>query len=182
MKFFTKNRPKTTFFAILALLSIILCSCDTLPRDCRSQLESPFKADIDGEIDGEKISATVICDPTEHKTKEIYDRLTVTFKDGSLDGITVTLRSDGKATVRLRSSIENLPLYSGLAEPFTSLSPSAEPYSVKQTESGFEIVFKDDNLLTTCYFDKDGVITKVEGNISGREILFNVTNFEQIKK
>lgn len=182
MLFFTKSHLKTTFFAIFALLSITLCSCDTLPKDCRTQLEKPFKAEVEGEIDGVKISATVLCDPTEHKTKEIYDKTTVTFKDGSLDGITVTLRSDGKATVRLRNSVENLPLYSGLAEPFTSLSPSVEPHSVKQTESGFEIVFKDDQLLTTCYFDKYGVIKKVEGRAYGREILLNITKFEQIEK
>lgn len=182
MKNFIRKHLKPTFFAILALFSVILASCDSLPAECLSKLEEPFRADVCGEVDGEKISAAVFCDPTEHKTKEIYDRVTVTFKEGALDGITATLRSDGKATVRLRNSRETLPLYSGLVEPFNSLCPETKPYSTKKTENGFEIVFKEDKMLVTCYFDRDGIIKSIDGEVNGRQVQLEITNFEQLPK
>ena len=166
----------------MVLVSCALYSCDNLPNNCASKLKTPFRAEVEGEVDGDAIAATVYCDPTVHKTKEIYDKITVTFKGGALDGITVTLRSDNKATVRLRNFKEALPLYSGLVEPFTALCPETKPYSVKKTADGYEIVFKEKKMTVTCYFDGEGIIKRAEGEVCGRQVDLNVTKFEQLPK
>ncbi len=183
MKIFTINNTKWTVFAIFIAIAASLCSCDYLPAECSSYLESPFRADAEGEINGERISAELYCDPTEHKTKEIYNRLIITFKSGKgLEGITVSLRSDGLATVRLRGTTEELPLYSGLAQPFTALCPQSEPYAIRKTEGGCEIEYRDGDSWAILFFDESGVIKRVNGEILSRHLDLNVTNFEQIPK
>lgn len=171
-----------TIFAILIIATLSLSACDSLPSEYDRQLSSPFRAKLEGEIDGEKIIATVYCDPTEHKTKEIYNVLTVTFESGSLEGITANLRSDGRATVRLRNSEEELPLYSGITEPFTALFPNCEPYAIRQTGDGCEVEFRDEDISVICYFGNDGTIKRVEGEVDKRAVLLNIINFEQIPK
>lgn len=174
---------KKTVFALLALFFISLAACDSMPEECLSQLERPFRTEVEGEINGKEVKAEIFCDPTEHKTKEIYDRLTVTFlSPKSLDGITVTLRSDGKATVRLKDSEETLPLYSGLCEPFASLWQSSEPRAVRKTDDGYEIEFKEESYDMTYFFDKDGKPKRIQGETGGRKIELNITKFEQIEK
>lgn len=183
MTFFGEKSIKKTVFALLALFAVSLSSCEYMPRECLSQFESPFRAEVEGKIDGEAVAAEIFCDPTEHKTKEIYDRLTVTFlAPKSLEGITVTLRSDGKATVRLNNSEETLPLYSGFTEPFASLWQSPEPSAVRKTDDGYEIEFKEKDYDLTYFFDKDGQPTLIQGEAGGRAVQLNITNFEQIEK
>ena len=178
--FFGEKSIKMTVFAMLALFSISLTSCDSMPEECLAQLERPFQTEVEGKIDGEEVKADIFCDPTVHRTKEIYDRLTVTFlSPQSLEGITVTLRSDGKATVRLKNSEETLPLYSGLCEPFASLWQSPEPYAIKKTDVGCEALFKEENYELTYYFDKGGKLKSIKGEVGGRQIALNITKFEQ---
>ena len=85
---------------VLAVLAVCAVACNGL--DPRIALDETFTANIEGEIDGREISARVYCDPTEHITKEIYVRMSVSLlSPESLRGVTLTLRSDGKASVRL---------------------------------------------------------------------------------
>ena len=183
MNVFSRKWMRIMVFVVSILAVFSFSACDTLPEECASYLSSPFRAEVEGYADGEKISATVFCDPTEHKTKEIYNVLTVTFSEGrALEGITASLRSDGKATVRLRDSSEELPLYSGLTEPFLALCPKAEPYSVRKTDEGFEAEWREEEMSAILYFGKDGIIKRAEGVVSGRQIKLNVTSFERISQ
>lgn len=182
MRFFIGKGAKGTVFAILILLSMILTGCDDLPSDCLKYLDAPFLAEVKGEVDGGAVSALVYCDPTEHRTKEIYNKLTVTFlSPESLGGMTVSLRSDGKATLRLKDSEEELPLYSGLAEPYLALSPEGEIYSQKKTADGYEITYKQGEDSVTYYFDTSGTLKKAEGSVGGRKVLLEITKIRQIK-
>ena len=180
---FGEKSIKRTIFAMLVVFSLTLASCEYMPRECLSQLEEPFRMQVEGEIDGGDVAAEIFCDPTEHKTREIYDRLTVTFlTPKSLEGITVTLRSDGKATVRLNNSEETLPLYSGLSEPFNSLWQSSEPYAVRKTDEGYEVEFREENFVLTYFFDKEGRLKGLVGDSYGRKVDLTVTKFDQIEK
>lgn len=183
MRSFVSKGAKRMIFAVLALFSIIFTACDDLPSDCLKCLDAPFFAEVEGEVDGAAVSALIYCDPTEHRTKEIYNKLTVTFlSPESLNGITVSLRSDGKATLRLKESEEELPLYSGLAEPYLALSPEGEIYSQKKTDQGYEITYKQGEDSVTYYFDASGVLKRAEGSIKSRKVLLQIIKIRQIIK
>ncbi len=183
MRSFVGKGAKRTLFAIFALFSIFFTACDDLPSDCLKYLDAPFFAEVEGEVDGVRVSALLYCDPTEHRTKEIYNKLTVTFlSPESLGGMTVSLRSDGKATLRLKDSEEDLPLYSGLAEPYLALSPEGEIYSQKKTAEGYEITYKQGSDSVTYYFDADGVPKRAEGSVGGRKILLEITKIRNTSK
>ena len=137
--FINKTRNKTVF-AILIVSFLLLVSCDSLPLSCRQNLDRPFWTRVEGVIDGRAVVAEVYCDPTEHKTKEIYNRCTVTFLEPvSLSGITVSLRSDGLATLRLKDSEEEQPLFGEMIRPYLALTPMGELYSQGKSEVGYEM-------------------------------------------
>ena len=171
-----------TVIAMLVLLSTCLCACDGAFEEF-DHLGSPFVAEISGEVDGIAVEAEIFCDPTEHKTKEIYNLMTVKFSAAeSLEGVTVTLRSDGKATVRLRDMEEELPLYSGFAEPYLALCRGGEVFSRRKTEGGYEIVFVDGEDSVTLNLDEKKMPTEVCGSVNRRNFSLKVTNFQQSKK
>ena len=171
---------------IMVLIAIImgillLTSCDSLPSECRKSLECPFWADVEGIVDGREVKAEVYCDPTEHKTKEIFNRLTVRFTSPhALAGITVSLRSDGLATVRLKDAEVEMPIYREMTEPYLALTPFGELYSQKQTSDGYEATYKQGKDAVTYYFGADGVLKGVKGTVDSRSFSFTVTNFRQI--
>lgn len=180
MEFTEKKCLKIAFLAIFALFLLSATACDTMPQECLSRLEKPFYAETEGAVDGQKTSADIFCDPTEHKTKEIYTTLSVTFHEpASLDGITVTLRSDGKATVRLGSLTEEMPLYSSLTEPFSSLFRSTAPSRITKTDTGFVAETESNGSALKYHFNSDGMIERIEGEIEGHKVDLRVTKFEQ---
>lgn len=180
MEFTDKKCLKIAFSAIFALFLLSATACDTMPQECLSRLGKPFYAETEGAVDGQKISADIFCDPTEHKTKEIYTALSVTFHEpASLDGITVTLRSDGKATARLGSLTEEMPLYSSISQPFAELFESPKPERVIKTEQGIVIETADNGSTLRYHFDNDGIIKRIEGEVDGHQVDLNVIKFEQ---
>ena len=176
LKFWTKNKRRTVFalFGICLALTALLLGCDGV-AEWISFPEKPFFMSVEGVVDGGEISATVFCDPTEHKTKEIYNKLTVTFHSpAGLSGMTVSLRSDGKATVRLRDSEEESPLFSSMTEPYLFLFES-EPYSVERVDGGYSMIVSRNNEQLKCAFDQNGELKKIKGRYFGHEIELFVT-------
>ena len=177
------SKKAVAFVAVLTAAVTLLASCDSLPEVCRKGLDRPFWATVDGEVDGREVKAEVYCDPTEHKTKEIFNRLTVSFeKPLSLEGITVSLRSDGKATVRLRETSVEMPIYREMTEPYLALTPMGELYSQCRTSEGYEMTYKQGEDAVTYYFGADGVLKCVKGRVDSRDFTLNVTNFRRINK
>ena len=167
----------------LAALMLLLISCDSLPEECRKSLDRPFRATVEGEVDGKDVKAEVYCDPTEHRTKEIFNRLTVCFEDPqALAGITVSLRSDGKATVRLKDTSVEMPIYREMTEPYLALTPFGEMYSQSKTNDGYEMTYKQGEDSVTYYFGMDGVLKCVKGTVDSRNFVLNITNFRQMTK
>ena len=180
MRFIEKNCVKWALFAALALFLLSLTSCDSTPGDCLERLKKPFYAEVEGRFDGQSLSADIFCDPAEHKTREIYSVLTLTLhQPTSLDGITVTLRSDGKATVRLNTCTEEMPLYSNISQPFAELFESPKPNRVIKTEQGIVIETVDNGSTLRYHFDNDGIIKRIEGEVDGHQVDLNVIKFEQ---
>lgn len=176
LNFFAKKKIATVFAVFCAGIATVtlLFGCDGMAEGVSFPNE-PFFASVEGRVDGEEINALVFCDPTEHKTKEIYNKLTVTFNSpAGLSGITVSLRSDGKATVRLRDSEEEAPLYSGMTEPYLFLLES-EPYSVEKVDGGYSMIVSRDNEQLKCTFDQNMVLKKIKGRYFGHEIELFVT-------
>lgn len=173
---------------IMVLIAIVmgillLTSCDSLPSECRKSLECPFWADVEGIVDGREVRAEVYCDPTEHKTKEIFNRLTVSFTSpNALAGITVSLRSDDLATVRLKDTEVEMPIYREMTEPYLALTPFGELYSQKQTAAGYEVIYKQGADSVTYCFGADGVLTSVRGTVDSRSFDLTVKNFRQKSK
>ena len=180
MRDFYKKTANKTVFAILVLIFVCFVSCEESFGGELAYLDSPFSAHFEGEVDGERVVATVFCDPTEHKTKEIYNKLTMTFSSPeSLEGITVSLRSDGKGTVRLKGSEEELPLYSGMVEPYLALCNGMQVNSQRKTAEGYEVVLREGDDSITLVMDKTGIPKSAEGRIKGRKIFLKITNFKQ---
>ncbi len=172
-----KKVNKTVFavFCVLGTVIFALIGCETLTDDIKIP-QKPFFVEAFGEVDGEMVEVKVFCDPTLHSTKEIYNKLTVTFfKPENLDGITVSLRSDGKATVRLNDIEEEMPYYGGLAEPYLVFLPSGEYSSVKKTDIGTEVVYGEGEERLVYFFGIDGQPKSIEGCFEGHKILLNVT-------
>ena len=177
---------KKLLIALIAVLTgilLLLASCDSLPEECRKSLGRPFWAKVEGEIDGREVMAEVYCDPTEHKTKEIFNRLIVRFDSPrALEGITVSLRSDGLATVRLKDTEVEMPIYREMTEPYLALTPFGELYSQNKTNNGYEMTYKQGGDTVTYYFGTDGVLKGARGTVDSRSFDLTVTNFRQISK
>ena len=174
---------RVVVLVVLLAVALLLSSCDSLPEECRRSLDRPFRATVHGEVDGREVKAEVYCDPTEHKTKEIFNRLTVSFEEPrSLAGITVSLRSDGKATVRLKDTSVEMPIYREMTEPYLALTPFGELYSQSKTDDGYEMIYKRGDDEVTYYFGADGVLKRVKGRVDSRNFDLNVTNFRQINE
>lgn len=178
MKVFFKKFQNKTVIAILLVIASSLCSCDVTDNGIYPP-NSRFWATVEGTVDGERVKATVFCDPTEHLTKEIYSKLSVTFAEPqSLEGITVTLRSDQKATLRLKGIEEDLPLYYNLSEPFSALMPSKEPSTIQKTDRGTLVTYGiSDNESISYLFDKSGTPISITGTYRSHNISLTVTKF-----
>ena len=177
------NKRAVVLMTALVVVMLLLISCDSLPEECRKSLDRPFRATVEGEVEGKEVRAEIYCDPTEHKTKEIFNRLTVSFEEPqSLAGITVSLRSDGKATVRLKDTSVEMPIYREMTEPYLALTPFGELYSQSKTNDGYEMTYKQGEDSVTYYFGTDGVLKCVKGTVDSRNFVLNITNFRQINK
>ena len=182
MKHLTAKIINKTLFALLMCIIAFFVGCDG-NSNLLSCFNEPFRAVVEGEVDGRFVKAEVFCDPTEHLTKEIYNRLTVTFScPEALDGITVSLRSDGKATVRLKDTEEDMPLYDKLVEPYLVLMPSAEYASLEKTANGFKTSCEQNGERIFYYFDAEGQPKSIEGKINGRKILFSIVKVDKMGK
>lgn len=182
MKRFTRKHINKTLFALLLAFAILLVACESRP-ELPEHFGEPFRATVEGKVDGKEIKAEVFCDPTEHLTKEIYNVMTVTFSaPATLEGITVSLRSDGKATVRLKNAEEDMPLYNKLVEPYLALMPSSEYASLEKTADGYKIACEQNGGRFFYYFDVEGQPKSIEGKIFEREIRLNITKIIKINK
>lgn len=170
-----RNRTVVAVFCVIGVVLFALFGCEGLTENLTVP-KKPFFVEAFGEVDGETVEIKVFCDPTTHSTKEIYNKLTVTFfAPTNFDGITVSLRSDGKATVRLSNIEEEMPYYEGLAEPYLVFLPSGEASSVKKVDMGTEVVYGDGEERLAYFFDADGQLKRIEGCFEGHKILLNIT-------
>lgn len=180
MKSFGKKSRNKTLFAILPILLFVLAACDTGNKGGIACFDKPFAATVEGYVDGTFIKAEVFCDPTEHITKEIYNVITVTFNaPASLEGITVSLRSDNKATARLKNMEEDMPLYEKFVEPYVTLIPESEYSAIEKTDDGFKVMYNKEGSDLIYYFDADGYPKSVEGEATGRKVSLKIIKFTQ---
>lgn len=180
MKIFSKKHIYKTLFALLTVLLGCLAACEIGGVEDVNCLKLPFSATVEGDVDGVKVKADVFCDPTEHLTKEIYNVMTVTFyAPESMDGITVSLRSDNKATVRLKNTEDEKPLYEKIIEPYLTLMPRAEYSTVEKTDDGFKIVYNADGCDLVYIFDEDGIPKSIEGEVRSRKVRLDIIKFDQ---
>lgn len=172
MKGFFGFFNKRTVFAFLTVLLLLLVSCENCGIEYGSYLDEPFFASISGVVDGIEVKAEIYCDPTEHLSREIYEKLIVRFlSPASLEGLTVTLLSSGEGIVRLGDVVPEGESFDDIADPFLALCPSGEPSSVRKEENGeVTVIYKSSEKDLTYTFDKDGVVKNVKGVQNGREI------------
>jgi len=160
----------------VAVLAACAVACDGL--DPRISLDSAFTANIEGEIDGREISARVYCDLSEHITKEIYVRMSVSLlSPESLRGVTLTLRSDGKASARLGQNTVEGAYIDGMIAPFLASFPDGEYSSVEKGEEGFLAIWRKGEDTVEISFDINGVPKSAKGYVGARKISFVITNF-----
>lgn len=180
MRDFWMLYAKKTVFAFLMLFAIASVSCDKWQNDVLEVCLKPFFADVTGLVDGEEIKAQIYCDPSEHKTKEVYERLVVTFQaPEGLDGVTVTLLSSGDGFVRFENVISKDPYYAPMTEAFSTLFLTGEPLSVKRKENGSLILrYADSTRDLTYVFDPKGALKQIEGTQNRRNISLKLNNIQ----
>ena len=180
MRDFWMIYAKKTVFAFLMLFAISAVSCDGIYGYSRDNISRPFFADISGEIDGVGIYAKIYCDPSEHKTKEIYEKLIVTFDSPEgLDGVTVTLLSSGEGFVRFENVISKDPYYAPMTDMFSSLFISGDPLSVQKESNGdLSVRYKNSGRDITYTFDEKYTPKEINGTQNGRKIAFKLTNVQ----
>ena len=170
---------KKTVFAFLMLFALSAVSCDGAYAYSEDAFNRPFFADVSGNIDGEEVSAKIYCDPSDHKTKEIYEKLIITFSSPEgLEGVTVTLMSSGEGYVRFENVISKEPYYAPMTDMFSSLLISGEPLSIEKDSSGDMILrYADIGKDLTYVFSGERVLKEINGTQGRRKIslkLFNV--------
>jgi hypothetical protein len=172
---------KKTVFAFFMLFAISAVSCDSMTDDCIDSLKHPFFADVCGTVDGEIIEAKIYCDPSDHKTKEIYEKLIVTFSSPEgLEGVTVTLLSSGEGLVRFENVISKDPYYAPMTELFSSLFISGEPLTVKREDDGnMTLCYKDAERDLTYTFDSQCNLTLIEGSQNGKTISLRISSLQK---
>ena len=176
---FFKNK---TVFAILAFLSfaLIAASCAKNDGSIPEYMSKPFLVDIEGEIDGTLVSARVFCDPTEHLTKEIYEKMIISFSSPeSLSGVTVTLISSGKCITRLGDAVSKEYSSESISDFFDILSPQNTATRIKKEPDGKTIAeYEDKGGIATYIFDENRLLIAFKGEKNGRFFSFNVKTVE----
>ena len=175
---FLKNK---TVFAIFLTFAVTLFTlgCNKTDGVARQYFKEPFFMDINGEIDGIQISARVYCDPTEHLTKEIYEKMIISFSaPKSLGGVTVTLLSSGKCITRLGDTVSEEYVSEGICDIFEIFAPEKEMTRIKN-ESGKAVAeYEDERGITAYVFDENGQLIRAMGERGGRIFEFNVKTVE----
>ncbi len=168
--FFTKAKAWT----IIALICVILASfsaCDGTASDIFAYSEEDFSAVVEGSVDGIEIKAVV---HFEKEGEDVASRImTVSYlSPKSLEGLTVSLYSDGTSRTRLGNIEFGEGSFGGLAAPFLVICPQGEYSSISHNGAGdAEVVFVNAYGELKYFFKKDvGFPTRIEGRASGRYI------------
>lgn len=196
----------------LAIFAIALCSVSCkggLPKNYFEYTAKPFKAEVEGSVDGLRFSARIFCDFSADNIGDLSEKVgeaenndgsashsgSISEKKGdrspvisveytspeSLKGISVTLFSDGSSSARLGEISAN-DRFKNMAIHFLALAPIGDIFSVEQTEGGYIIIYSvgDDSL--TYIFEEDGVYpSSVSGSFCDREIVLNIKGFEFVE-
>lgn len=151
-----------------------MLGCNAI-KDPFGYCEAPFSARAKGEVDGVSVEVILHMDPVPHNTKEIYDKLTVTYlAPASLRGITVSLRSDGTSSARLGDLVLGEQNVRGMLEIFLLLCPN-EPPSSLQMEGEHLVVNFDEYTLT---FLRDGEFpVQMQGTWGERRFLLVLSDY-----
>lgn len=177
-RIFPKNK---TVIAILLFLTIliaplILSSCENAATITDIYTSSPFLMEIEGEIDGNILSARIYIDPTQHRTKEVYEKMIITFSSPeNLDGITVTYLSNSKTLVRLEDLISQELPSDGISKLYEIFVPRGELTRLKKEEDGKTVAEYENAQGKISYvFDKYDRLTVIKGEYNKRFFHFDV--------
>ena len=165
-----------TGFALLLIFSLCFstaCVGNGAPFNIPSE---PFRALVEGVVDGESVKAEVYCDPSEHKTKEIYEKVVVKFTyPEKLCGITATLLSSGEGFVRYGNITCSSPYFAKMSELYLFLAPSGEPYSIeKNANGGYNATYVNEKDKIVYVFNADGEICNAEGKWGEKSFSFKI--------
>lgn len=167
-----------TVFAILTVMILTLCTvaCHISDSDILTHMKSPFLMELRGEVDEEEVSARVYCDPTEHLTKEIYEKMIITFSaPESLEGITLSCLSNGNVIARLGNIVSEEYPSDTASIFFDVLCPQAAPTRIKKDAEGKTVAEYENSKGKIEYiFDKDGQLSKINGNYDQHFFCFDV--------
>ena len=170
-------RDKNTTNIKALIIIVVICLCLVLPCSCMgggsnlfAYTEDGFSTTVKGSVDGISIEATVHFEPPiEGEQTRI---MTVSYSaPESLEGITVSLYSDGTARSRL-GSVDIGGAFHGFAEPFLAICPEGDCSSVSLNGDGdATVVFDDGKNYVKYYFEKGVRLpSKIEGRVSGRQL------------
>ena len=142
-------------------------------------MREPFFMEVDGEIDGVAFAARVYCDLTEHLTKEIYEKMIISFlSPEGLDGITVTLLSSGKCITRLGDAVSEKYVSESVCDIFEIFSPEKEFTRIKKGSDKTVVEYEDERGITIYVLDENNLPIRIEGERNGRFFRFDIKSIK----
>ena len=167
-----------TVFAILTVIILLISatSCEGGGRELFGYMNEPFFMEIDGDIDGISICAGAFCDPTEHLTKEIYEKMIISFSaPESLCGMNVTYLSDGKSILRMGEIVSEESVSKNISLLFSIFSPSQDMTRIRKESGGYTVAeYESEDGIVSYIFDEDGELFEISGRKSDTFFHFNV--------
>ncbi len=171
---FLINKTVVAILTALMLLTLLV-SCKGEGEKLFGYMNEPFFMEIGGEIDGVAFEARVYCDPTEHLTKEIFEKMIISFSSPKeLDGITVSLLSSGKCITRLGSIVSSEYVSENICDIFEMFSPEKEMTRIKKEVDKTVVEFEDEKGITVYIFDENNRPVRIEGERKGRFLGFDI--------
>ena len=168
------------FLLFLAFAIIFFNSCgDASGANCFDYASSPFTVRAEGYIDDSPINATVRYTPQRIKDQRTSVMTVIFLSPPQLEGLIVTLFSDGSASARIGALCAEGSEYGELLTPFYGLLGDLQYSSIKKTSNGEKIVkIKNERQDLTYYFNGDShAPCKIQGNSDGRKIDLTLSDF-----
>lgn len=177
-----KSNAATVGFLLLFAFIFAFCfnSCSPAGPDCFGYADGAFRADISGEIDGEKFETTLHFDPSAADDAPIT---TVRFHSPSyMSGICISTLSDKSSSARLGDMTVDGVDFERFTAPIDAVCSRHNVTRIQKGEDGkISALVEDGDLSLEFVFEDNGepMPKFINGSVGEHEVSVTVEKFEK---
>jgi hypothetical protein len=177
-----KSNTQAVGFLLLFAFLFAFCfnSCSPATPDCFAYTGGAFKAQVSGEIDGEKFDATLHFDPHATGNQPVSS---VRFRSPSyMSGICVSTLSDGSSSARLGDITVNGVDFERFTSPLSVICSRHDITRIQKNENGTIVALvENEDISLEFVFDSNVNPTpkSIKGSVNDCKITVTVKNFEK---